>query len=225
MCIFDTEGFSGIYVKVRGTEDLEMLVWVNACTKFKTVNKLQKSTLWLWKKTQTMGHQRAQGNLQQEMSHWKLGKTLSRNLSHLRQEFGLLFFAHEMFQIMWSQVFPKRQLSWQCIKEHSKVMEHYHGKKTWNASKLRARTLSNDWLRIRTLVSSTVIERKKDTNLLERRIKQPTRKVEWFGKSRYECVSCKKKKNIQIWEGEKTFQTGVLKRGWWKHAFRRQWTI
>ena len=98
-------------------------------------------------------------------------ETLSRNPSHVRNELGLLFHADEIFQLLWSQVLPKRQPCWQDTLKNVKVMQHYHGKNTSELSKFRARTWSKDCIHIRFLESSPVKQRQKIWSLLERRIK------------------------------------------------------
>ena len=49
--------------------------------------------------------------------------------------------------VVWG-FFTERQPGWQSMHENAKVMEHYHGKTTSGLSKLRARTLSDDWIHI-----------------------------------------------------------------------------
>ena len=132
--IFDRERCSSIAVKVPSTNNLDMLVWVKACTGGLGKSAANGVTL------------RAQGDLRQQ--HLPIHKRIWSIVP--------------CSQDLPDGVHPGFSKETAFLTRHAEKREsdgHHHGKNTFGLSTSRARTWSKDWPRIRFLVSSLVEER------------------------------------------------------------------
>ena len=132
---FDTEGCSGIDVKVPGTENPVMLVWVNAW-KDEVQNCRQK--------IQAMRRQTAQDNLRQKLLTLRAKGDLEQEPQPLHKETWSVVPCSRDMPDKVESGFSKKTALLTCVQENVKVMEHSHGKNTSGLSKIRARTLPKE---------------------------------------------------------------------------------
>ena len=109
--IFATKGCSGIDVQVPSTANPELLVWTNACTdEVQNCRQIAATNTVIPKENPKNVTSESTGQPAARDVTLKARETLCKNLSHFRKELRILFHAHEIFQIMSNQFFPKRQL-------------------------------------------------------------------------------------------------------------------
>ena len=105
---------------------------MRAQTQCRIVESLRQPTRSFCLMIKSMRRQLAQGNMQQEVSHWLSRETLSKGICQFHKEVGLLFHAPEIFQVMRSQfIFCQKDSPMDKAREENvKVMERYHGERT-----------------------------------------------------------------------------------------------